>query len=151
MNKWEGDFPVFWKGFLGRGDRGGRRMNGMFKTLALLAIAAYLMLILYLLKRRMLYVRYVLLWLVTGAVMALLVVCPQVIEWFFRLCGFQLFSNGLFVVLILFILLILLAVTSIVSRLNEKSRRLVQGLALLEKRVRELEQREKGEGNGRQG
>lgn len=116
-------------------------MNNTFKLLALAVIAAYLVLILYLLKKKMLYLRYVLLWLVTGAVMALLVVYPQVISWFFHWCGFQLFSNGLFAVLILFILLILLAVTSIVSRLNEKNRRLVQEVALLEKRVRELEKR----------
>ncbi len=118
-------------------------MSSTFKLLALLVIAAYFVMILYLLKKKMLYIRYVLLWLVTGAVMALLVVCPQVISWFFQWCGFQLFSNGLFAMLILFILCILLAVTSIVSRLNEKNRRLVQEIALLEKRVRELERKNK--------
>lgn len=114
-------------------------MGTTFKLLALVAIMVYFVLILYLLKKKMLYLRYVLLWLVTGSVMVLLVVYPQIISWFFRWCGFQVFSNGLFAVLILFILLLLLAITSIVSGLNDKNRRLAQELALLEKRVRELE------------
>lgn len=116
-------------------------MGNLFKFLALSVIALYLVMIIYLLKTKRLYLRYALLWLLTGAVMILLVVCPQSVRWFFKLCGFQVFSNGLFTVLILFILLILLAVTSIVSGLNEKNRRLAQTVALLEKRVRELENR----------
>lgn len=114
-------------------------MSVLFQALSLSIIVGYLLVILSLLRKRKLYLRYVLLWFLTGVVMALLVICPQLIAWFFRLCGIQVFSNGLFAVLILFILLILLAVTSIVSRINEKNRRLVQQVALLEKRVRELE------------
>ena len=114
-------------------------MGEAFNGIALLVIAVYFVAIIYLLKKGRLYLRYVLLWMLTGAVMALLAVCPQTISWFFKLCGFQLFSNGLFAVLIFFIFLILLAITSIVSELNEKNRKLAQRIALLEKRVRELE------------
>lgn len=113
-------------------------MNQLF-VLALVVIVFYMVAILWLLKRGMLYLRYALLWLLTGMVMIVLLLWPQSVEWVFKLCGFELFSNGLFAVLILFILLILLAITSIVSRLNEKNRRLVQEIALLEKRVRKLE------------
>lgn len=114
-------------------------MYTIFNVLALSIIAIYLIVILALLKSGRLYLKYALLWLFTGIIMALLILCPGLIQWFFDLCGIQVYSNGIFAVLVLFILLILLALTSVVSKLNERNRKLVQEIALLEKRVRELE------------
>ena len=117
-------------------------MNTFFNALALAVIAIYMVLILYLLRMKKLYLNYALLWLLTGGVMVVLVLFPQLLQWFFVLCGIEVFSNGLFAVLVFFILLILLALTSIVSNLSERNRRLTQIIALLEKRVRELEDKE---------
>ncbi len=117
-------------------------MNTFFNALALAVIAIYMVLILYLLRMKKLYLKYALLWLLTGGVMVVLVLFPQLLQWFFVLCGIEVFSNGLFAVLVFFILLILLALTSIVSNLSERNRRLTQIIALLEKRVRELEDKE---------
>ena len=51
--------------------------------------------------------------------------------------------NGLFIIGIGFIVMILMAITSIVSKQNKKIRTLIQDNAILEKRVRELEEGEK--------
>ena len=47
--------------------------------------------------------------------------------------------NGLFIFCIGFIIMILLSLTSIASRQNRKIRTLTQELAILDKRLRELE------------
>lgn len=114
-------------------------MSTLFTVLVLLIISLYLVFVLYLLKKKRLYLKYALLWLFTGILMIALTLFPQILGWFFDLLGFEVYSNGLFSILIFFILLMLLVLTSIVSALNEKNRRLVQTVALLEKRIRDLE------------
>lgn len=114
-------------------------MNYFFNIVVLVVISIYLVTILYLLKKKKIYLKYALLWLLTGVFMIVLTIFPQLLQGLFSLCGFEVYSNGLFAVLCFFILLILLALTSIVSKLNDKSRRLIQVIALLEKRIRELE------------
>lgn len=116
-------------------------MNIFFSALAIIVILIYIGAIFYLLHTKKLYLKYALLWLFTGVIMIALILFPQMLQWFFTLCGFQVFSNGLFAVLVFFILIILLALTSIVSRLNEANRKLVQTVALLERRIRELEEK----------
>ncbi len=115
-------------------------MNLFFSVLALTVILLYVSVIFYLLHTKKLYLKYALLWFLTGVTMIALILFPQLLQWFFTLCGFQVFSNGLFAVLVFFILLILLALTSIASRLNDANRKLIQTVALLEKRIRELEE-----------
>lgn len=116
-------------------------MTIILKTLIVAIIFVYLAVICFLLKKKKLYLKYALLWLMTGIMMILLVLFPELIQWIFDIIGIKVYSNGLFAVLLFFILLILLALTSIVSSANEKNRRLIQTIAILEKRVRELEDR----------
>lgn len=118
-------------------------MNTLFRIISILLISLCFAEVIHLLRKKKLYLKYALLWILTGIVIISLILCPQLISWFFELCGFQVFSNGIFVVLILFILVILLALTSIASKLNENNRRLVQTVALLEKRLRNLEEDKK--------
>lgn len=104
------------------------------------AVICYFIAILYFLKQRALNLKYTLLWLVAGLVMGLLVAIPELLVKIIRIFGIQDNMNGLFIFMIGFILLILLSLTSIASRQNGKLRLLTQELAILEKRVRELEQ-----------
>jgi len=57
------------------------------------------------------------------------------------LLGFELASNALFSLLLGFVIVILLSLTAIVSRQSERIKTLVQTTALLEKRIRELEEK----------
>ena len=52
-------------------------------------------------------------------------------------------SNLIFMIVIAFLLLVSLSLTSIVSGLSEKLKKLAQQNALLERRVRELEEKQK--------
>lgn len=104
------------------------------------AVICYFIAILYFLKQRALNLKYTLLWLVAGLVMGLLVAIPELLVKIIRIFGIQDNMNGLFIFMIGFIILILLSLTSIASRQNGKLRLLTQELAILEKKVRELEQ-----------
>lgn len=117
------------------------------------AVLCYFIVILYFLKQRALNLKYTLLWLVAGFVMGLLVAIPELLVAIIRLFGIQDNMNGLFIFMIGFIILILLSLTSIASRQNGKLRKLTQELAILDKRVRELEQSPavQADGNGEEG
>ena len=65
---------------------------------------------------------------------------PQLLVYLVRMLGIESPMNGLFVLCIGFIIIILMALTSIVSRQTMKIRILIQENAMLEKRLRELEE-----------
>lgn len=106
----------------------------------IVAVVCYFIVILYFLKQKALNLKYTLLWLVAGFVMGLLVAVPELLVMIIHIFGIQDNMNGLFIFAIGFIIMILLSLTSIVSRQNQKIRTLTQELAILDKRVRELEQ-----------
>ncbi len=105
----------------------------------IIVVISYFIVILYFLKQKALNLKYTLLWLGAGAVMGILVVVPELLTRTIRLFGIQDNMNGLFLFCIGFIVLILLSLTSIASRQNRKLRTLTQELAILDKRVRDLE------------
>lgn len=109
----------------------------------LLAVVLYFGLVFHLLKRKSLNLKYTLLWLFSGVMMLLLAVFPQILNAFTSLVGIYEPTNALFAVIFFCIIIILMSLTAIVSKLNEKSKRLIQSIALLEKRVRDLEKKAK--------
>ena len=74
--------------------------------------------------------------------MGLVVMFPKILVHITELLGMQSTMNGLYVVCIGFIIVILMALTSIVSKQTMKSRTLIQEIGMLEKRVRELEEKQ---------
>lgn len=118
---------------------------GNLRIVLIVLVICYFIVILYFLKQKALNLKYTLLWLVAGLVMGILVVVPELLTKIIRIFGIQDNMNGLFIFSIGFIILILLSLTSIASRQNRKLRTLTQELAILDKRVRKLEQ-----GNGKQ-
>lgn len=106
----------------------------------IIAVICYFIIILYFLKQRALNLKYTLLWLLSGVVLGILVIYPELLRYAIRILGIQDNMNGLFIIAIAFIVMIMMALTSIASRQNMKIRQLVQEIALLDKRIRELEQ-----------
>ena len=106
----------------------------------LLGAVCYLALILWLLKKKKLTVRYSIIWLISAGVLLVFAVFPYVVLVLTDLLGMAVPVNVVFLLVIAFILLLLLSLSSIVSGFAEKIKRLAQENALLEKRVRELEQ-----------
>lgn len=72
--------------------------------------------------------------------MLILAIIPQILNMFANLVGIYEPTNALFAIIFFCIIIILMSLTAIVSKLNEKSKRLIQKIALLEERVRQLEE-----------
>ena len=104
-----------------------------------IAVICYFILILYYLKKRMLELKYTLLWLAAGVVMGVMIFFPELLVWFVGILGIESNMNGLYVLSIAFIVAILMTLTSIVSRQAMKIRTLIQEMSMMEKRIRELE------------
>lgn len=111
-----------------------------------IAVICYFIVILYYLKRKMLELKYTLVWLITGLIMGVMIYFPQLLVCFVRLLGIESNMNGLYILCIAFIIVILMTLTSIVSRQQLKIRTLIQKISMLEKRVRELESKKEDSG-----
>jgi len=111
----------------------------MLQEVSLIGILIFFAAIFYLLKKKVLLLKYTLMWLFSGLVMAVVVIFPGLLNKFSMLVGIKTPSNALFAALIFIILLILMSLTSIISGLSVTNIKLAQSVALLEKRVRDLE------------
>lgn len=109
------------------------------KIFLILFVICYFIVILYYLKKRMLDLKYTLVWIFVGLLMFILVLFPELLIWFIHLFGIQSNMNGLFLMCIGFCFMLLMMLTAIVSRTSFKIRTLVQEISMLDKRVRELE------------
>lgn len=112
------------------------------------AVICYFIIILYYLKKRMLELRYTLIWLAAGLCMGIMVFFPSLLIDFVHLLGIESNMNGLFILCFAFIIAILMMLTAIVSRFAMKVRTLIQEISMLEKRIRELENQKNDEKNG---
>lgn len=114
-------------------------IQGTLRTTLICGVLIYFVVILKFLKDKSLSLKYTLLWLFSGLVMGILVVFPELLSKIIAVLGIQNNMNGLFIFGIAFLMMIMMSITSIVSRQNKKIRILIQENAILEKRVRELE------------
>ena len=105
----------------------------------LIAVGLYFLIVLKLLRRKTLNLKYTLLWLASGVIMLALAVFPRILGWFAALVGIYDPTNALFAFMFFCVVMILMYITAIVSNLNEKIKQVFQFVALLEQRVRELE------------
>lgn len=108
-----------------------------------IAVICYFVLILYYLKKRMLELKYTLIWLIAGVVMGIMIFFPELLVKFVRLLGIESNMNGLYALVSAFIIAILMTLTSIVSRQTLKIKILIQEISMMEKRIRELEEEKK--------
>lgn len=115
-------------------------MGGLLLRFSLFVIAAYFLLILYLIKKKKFLLRYGILWLASGLAMLVLVLFPGVLDTLTGIFGIELASNGLFVMCIFFIVMILVFLTVIVTDFSYRMKKLVQNAAIAEKRLRDLEE-----------
>lgn len=112
---------------------------GNLRVVLICALIVYFIIILVFLKNKTLELKYTLLWMFAGVVLALLVVWPEILSYFVRLIGIQSNMNGLFIMAFAFVIIIMMSLTSIVSKQANKIKLLVQEMAIMEKRIRDLE------------
>lgn len=114
-------------------------MSWYLRILLGIIVILYFYLVIYLVKKKALALKYTLVWLFCGLVMGILVLFPECLVLFVEMIGIETPIYGLFLAGIFFLMVIALSLTSIASRQTEQIRDLAQEHAMLEKRVRELE------------
>lgn len=116
-------------------------MTGTLQAELIAGSLGLLILILYMLKKQLLTVKYALLWLLLSAVLLVFAAVPYIVYVLRDLLSVEVPVNLVFALLFCFVLALLLSLSIAVSQLAGKTKRLAQENALLEKRVRELEER----------
>lgn len=99
----------------------------------------YLGVILFLLKRKKLNVQYSIIWLASAVVFIIISTSPVLVAMLGNILGIEMPANLIFTVLFAFVLLLLLSLSIIVTGFAAKLKRLAQHNALLEERIRKLE------------
>ena len=114
-------------------------ITGTLRIFLLIAIAGYFSVLIWLTRRGSMSVKYSLTWLFAGLIMLILIIWPELLYRFSMLVGISMPVNALYSFIFFCMLIILVSLTAIVSGQNEKIKKLTQSQALLEQRLRELE------------
>ena len=109
----------------------------------LVLVLAFLGVILYRLRTDKMTLQYSLIWLLAGGMLLLFLLFPGVLTELARLVGVEVTSNFVFLIEGVFVLIILLLLTGVVSKQRRQIVRLAQEIALLERRLRDLEAEKK--------
>jgi len=116
-------------------------MDSRIQIVAIAGAVGLLVIVLELVRRRRLMERYALLWLLSAVVILGLAVWQEALAKLANAMGIVAAPNALFFVAVAFILLLLLHFSAAMSRLSDQSKVIAQRHAILEQRVRELEER----------
>lgn len=120
-------------------------MNLYLRIALLIGIAVYFICTFVLLKKKSLNLKYTLLWIFLGIVFLLVVIFPVILKVPMQMIGVVEWTNGLFALLLLILMIIDMSITAIVSKMNERMRKLVQQCAMYEERIRKLEEKQNNE------
>ena len=99
-----------------------------------------LLLVLELVRRRRLQERYAILWILTALVLLVLSIWRGALESMAGMVGIAYAPALLFAITSFFVVIVLLHYSTVISRLSQQNTSLAQAVALLEERVRRLEE-----------
>jgi hypothetical protein len=120
-------------------------MAGHLQLVATLASLTLLLIVLELVRRRRLFERYAILWLLSAIVLIAMAVWSGLLELASNTLGIAYPPTTLFVIALGFVLVLLLHFSVAVSRLSDQSKVLAQRLALAEERLRQLDEQASGD------
>lgn len=110
-------------------------MSVTLRISLLVAILVYLTLIIVMLRKKSLNLKYSLLWMFMAVVLLLMVAFPRAIEFVANVIGVASYINAIFMAFIFFILLLVVSLTSIVSKQHREIKTLIQTVAILQKKI----------------
>ena len=116
-------------------------INFSLHAILIIGAVGFLLFIVYLMKKGKLEVKYSIIWLAFSLCMILFACFPYTVLVLNDIAGVIDPVNFIFFTQIIFILLILLSVSAVISGFSKKIKQLAQSNAILEKRVRELEEK----------
>ena len=119
-------------------------MTARLQLYMILGAVILLAVIFCLLKRGLMSVKYSLLWLLLAVCLVIAAAVPYTVFVLRDLLDIQMPVNLIFLLMFCFVLVVLLSLSVAITQLAEKCKRLTQANAILEKRVRDLEDAVKG-------
>ena len=114
-------------------------MNPRVQVIAVVGVLLLAGLVLELVRKRKLREEYSLLWLTAIVFVGLLALYRRIVDWLARILGTTYEPSALFICAFAVAFGILLHITIVISRLMERSTRLMQEVALLKHRMEEME------------
>ena len=115
-------------------------ISSRLQIVAIIAVFLFFLCLFKLLKKNQFAMKYTLLWMLSGVVMLILAVFPQLLDWFSGLIGVYSSVNALLAVLIGCGIMLMISFTAIISNEKKEIVRLVQEMAIIDNRLRKLEQ-----------
>ena len=119
-------------------------MTGRLQLYMIIGAVILLAVIFSLLKRGLMSVKYSLLWLLLAVCLVIAAAVPYTVFVLRDMLDIQMPVNLIFLLMFCFVLVVLLSLSVAITQLAEKCKRLTQANAILEKRVRDLEDTAKG-------
>ena len=116
-------------------------MTPQLQLFMVLGALMLLCIIFTLLKRGLMSVKYSLLWLLLAVALVIAAAFPYVIYVLRDVLSIEMPVNLVFLLMFCFVLVVLLSLSIAITQLAEKCKRLTQANAMLEKRVRDLEEK----------
>lgn len=117
-------------------------MTAQLQFFMILGAVALLLIIFAFLKRGLMSVKYSLLWLAPAVGLGIFALFPYVVYVLRDLLDIEMPVNLVFFLMFCFVLVGLLSLSIAISQLADKCKRLTQSNAILEKRVRDLEEKQ---------
>ncbi len=116
-------------------------MSGTLNCFIIICMSVYFIFIVHLLRREKFLLKYGILWIFCGLVMSVFAVFPDMLARLTGFLGVKIASNGLFAISIFLIIVMLVFLTVVVTDFTIRIRKMAQKTAILEKRLRVLEDR----------
>lgn len=123
-------------------------MNPRLILVLSVGLVLFYALLIRMLSGHTLILKYTILWMACALILVLFLIFPGIVVWISNTLGISNPVNAVFLMFAGVALVILLSLTSIVSQLSSRERRLTQSVALLEERIRRLENGEQEDENG---
>lgn len=106
-------------------------------------VIIFILLVLNLIRKNKLNMKYALVWLFSGCAMIIAVGIPNFLETIASWFGFELVSNMVFAVAIFILILICISLTVIASSQSNRIRLLIQEVSLLKREMENIHEKEK--------
>ncbi len=116
-------------------------MNTVLHISLIVAVLIYFIVLFMMLRKNKLSLKYSLLWMLTGVIMAVFVIFPGLLDVIAGFFGVHTPTNALFAILIFCLIILLISLTSIVSAQTKRITTLIQEVAVNDKAIRELEKK----------
>ena len=114
-------------------------MNNILQIFLIICLILFFIIIINFIAKKRLNLKYSLVWLLADIVMLIVTIFPQIVDIVGSFIGIASPVNTIFLFGGMFIILIVLTLTFIVSHMNNRIYSMTQSIALLEKRIRDLE------------